>query len=336
MSEIFLPQIIAFGNDSLKSLHHELDESAIIVSKNHDFINAEFYNSSNRACFKIIPQENIIVNENINELYDSAIKFISDKNPTKIIGIGSSDIIDLAMLLSYQSGIQFSAVPYGCACGMTDFQGADYTEYRKSPSSVVLCPKFIYSLGSATVVYDALACFAYAIDTLLSCSNNVIYDMAVNGAVGILNTITASFRGDVIALEKLMYHMYYCVVAHRNMTNLGTSVLNSVTSFFAQLGYPKQSLAALCIPNIMEKYICTPFSEIMRKSSVINYSESDEDCALNLIERVRNIQASMSIPRGVRAYGADESLYNELAEKSKIQRALLDNCFYGSFKFAKM
>ena len=336
MPEIFLPQSIAFGNDSLKSLRSKLNDSVLVISDSTDFQNTEFYNSSSQACLKMIPQDSIVVNQNIAELYDTSIKFISDKSPQNIIGIGKSETIDCAMLLSYQSGIDFTAIPYGCACGMTDFKGTEYTEYKKSPSSVILNAKLIFKLGSGAVAYDSLACFSYAIDTLISCNNNIIYDMAINGAVGILNTVVPSFRGDVVALEKLMYHMYYCVVAHRNTANADNSVLNSITKFFAQFGYPKQSIAALCIPNIMEHYICAPFAEIMRKSSFINYAESDEDCALNLIEKVRNLQASMSIPRSVRAYGANESLYNELAKKSKIQRDLLDKCFYGSFKFAKL
>lgn len=336
MPEIYLPQTVAFKNDSMKLLRREFENPVLIISNSNDFQNTEFYSTSDQACLKMIPQDSIIVNENVVELYDKALKFISDKNPQKIIGIGKGEIIDCAMLLSYQSGIDFIAVPFGCACGMTDFKDAEYTEYKKSPSAVILNPKFIYRLDSATVAYDALACFSYAVDTLLSCNNSAIYDMAVNGAVGVLDTIIPSFRGDVTALEKLMYHMYYCVVAHRNMTNSDTSVLNNLVKFFSQFGYSKQSLCALCLPNIMEQYICKPFAEIMRKSKFADYSSDDEDCALKLTEKIRNIQASVSIPRSVRAYGTDESLYRELAEKSKIERTLLDNCFYGSFKFMKM
>ncbi|MBP9988484.1 MAG: iron-containing alcohol dehydrogenase [Ruminococcus sp.] len=335
MPDIFLPQKITYGENSLKNFSLKGYCSPLIIS-DCDETNNNYLLSLEKPLTESLSQPQIIVKKNQVELLDSATEKINNFDIDIIISFGSAQLIDLAMLLSYQSGADFVAVPEASACSMTDFENSPYTLYRKSPTYVVLDTGLIINANSQRIAYDAASCLAYAIDTLILCDNPVIYNMAYDGAKGILKNIIPAFRGEITARKNLMYSMYFAVAAHRNITSLNISVIDRLSEFFSQLGYSKQTVAAICLPDVMEKYESSSYTELYRAIFDDRIYRTNEECSALLIEKIRNIFASLSIPRSIKALGADTEKYTKLSEKTKLSKELLDICFYGSFKFIKL
>lgn len=335
MPEIFLPQKIAFGKDSLKDFSVKDYNNLLILSDGDESYN-HYLLSMEKALAKMISQPQLVVKKNRVDLLGEATEKINQYETDLIVAFGTAELIDTAMLLSYRTGADFVAVPTCSACAMTDFGDEKYSVYRKSPVAVVLDPQLVTIADSQRLAYDASSCLAYAIDTVLQCDNTVVYNIARDGAVGIMKNIIPAFRGEIGARENLFYSMYFSVAAHRNIKTLSASPVEKITKFFAQFGCSKQSVAAMCIPNVMESYYSSAYAEIWRAISDEKIQHTDEECAKLLIEKIRSVFASLSIPRSVKAFGVDESEYKSLRDSSGVPQDLFDLCFYGSFKFIKL
>lgn len=336
MPEIHLPQKIIFGSKSSEKLANGGFGSVLLIS---DGGLPEFTNkikSLEQKLLQKIPQVKTFIEPNSEKLYELSLTYVSAFEVDRIIAVGSAELIDSAMLLSYQSDIGFSAVPRFSSCAMTDFENASYKTYRKTPCETILDSDLVMYSDSGTIAYDAFSCFAYAADALISCNNSVIFSLAAISAADILNNIVGAYRGNCKAIQKLQYSMYCSVLAHRNMLSLSNSVLEDVTSFFSQLDLSKRVVAAVCIPELLNYYRTDVFLEIARSAGLCRAGESSADSIERLIERVRAIQAAINIPRCVGAIRPDRELFQTFCENTHLPNELLDLCYNGSFKFMKL
>ncbi len=339
MPEIYMPEKIIYGKDTLKSFRPDICDRAILICDSDILINRGFVDLIRKKSNKIISQLNIVVNQNINELYSSASEAFFNSEADLIIAAGSSSAIDCGMLLSYESGADFTAIPCCGASGMTDFEHSNYFSYRHSPNTLVLDPSIIECMPSGAVSYDALASFAYALDTLLNSDNIITRSLATGGAVGIFKNIISACRGDIASLEGLMYAMYFSVAAHRNGADLESSTLSKASKFFSQFGYSKSAVCALIIPNIMEyekDRLADGLFEIAKATGLAQPDYVPEFANERLIDFVRKTQASLSIPRAISGFGLSENEYLAKRAECDLPEDLLDLCFYGSFKFMKI
>ncbi len=339
MPEIHLPEKIVFGKDSLKKFCPSGCEHAIIVCDSDVIVHQGFLEIIKNESNKIISQVSIVVNNNIGELYNLASEEFFRKDADLIIAAGSASAIECGMLLSHEGKARFTAIPCCSACGMTDFEHGDFFSYRHSPDTVVLDPAIIACVPSGTVAYDGMACFSFAVDALKHCDNIITRSFAVQGAVGILKNIIPASRGVVSALERLMYAMYFAVVAHRNASMASKSLLSKTSGFFSGFGYPRSSVCAVIIPDIMEEeefQMRSGLCQIAVESGIAHIDDYPEFAVSKLIDRVRKIQAQLSIPRSVSGFGLNENEYRSRKSVTTVSDDLLDLCYYGSFKFMKM
>lgn len=336
MSEIFLPQKIIYGDNSVKKFAHGGFEHVLMLSDKSEPTYESLLESIRAELCKKIPCVECIVESNLTDLRSQAISYISHSQPERLVAVGTAELIDAAMLISYQTGVEFTAVPLFSSCAMTDFDEAEYRNYRKSPCETVLDTEFVKYVNSDTAAYDAFSCFAYAVDSLISCENTVVFSLALMSAADILNNAVGAYRGNYKAIQKLMYSMYYAVLAHRNMLSLSASVIDDVTSFFARLGVSKQTAAAICIPEIMDYHRSDIFAEIARATGLCRSNEALSDTVDRLIERVRTVRAALNIPRSISAICPDRTAFNAFCENSHLPRELLELCYNGSFKLMKL
>lgn len=336
MSEIYLPQRIIFGDESVKAFAQSGFESILIISNGGLPEKQGILKEFEQTLREKIPNVECIIGQSFGEIRDGAIKHISSCDIDRIIAVGSAELIDSAMLLSYQSGVDFAAVPYFSSCSMTDFDEARYRTYRKSPSETVLEPEFTKYIDSGAVAYDAFSCFGYAVDAMISCENSVIFSLALTGASEILNNIVGAYRGNCKSLQKLQYSMYCAVLAHRNMLSLNDSILDDATGFFAQLGISKQTSAAICIPELIDLYKSDIFVELCRAVGLCRSGEAPSDSVERLTNRVRSVQAALNIPRCIAAIRPERDIYKAFCENTHISRDILDVCYNGSFNFMKL
>ncbi len=339
MPQIYLPEKIIFGKNTLERFRPDTCEHAILICDSDVFVNRGFLDLIKSKSIKIISQLSVLVNQNINELYKEASEAFFEKEADLIIAAGSAAAIDCGMLLSHESGADFTAIPCCGSSGITDFENNGYYSYRHSPNTIVLDPSVIECMPSGMIAYDGLASFAYAVETLLSVDNIITKSFAIHGAVGILNNIIPACRGDIAALEKLQYAMYFSAAAHRNGENMQHSALNTVSSFFSQFGYSKSDVSALIIPNIMEhekERLKDSLFEIARATGFARPDYEPLFANERLTDFVRKTQASLSIPRAVSGFGLDENQYRAKRAGTDVSEELLDLCHYGSFKFMKL
>lgn len=339
MPEIYLPEKIIFGKDKIKEFRPESCEHAILICDSDIFQNRGFLETIKAKSTKIISHVSVVVNQNVFDLYNSAAEIFFSHEADLIIAAGSAAVIDCGMLLAHESGANFTAIPCCGACAMTDFENNEYYAYRRSPNTLILDSSIIKCVSSGMVAYDAMASFSYAIDTLESSDNIITKSFAVQGAVGILKNLIPAYRGDVSALERLMYAMYFAVAAHRNGADLENSDLSKVSKFFAEFGYPRSSVCALIVPNIMESReheMRESLFEIAMRTGIAHEDDDPVFAATRLIDEVRKIQASVGIPRAVSGFGLGEREYQTKKSSTSVPDDLLDLCYYGSFKFMKL
>lgn len=339
MPEIYLPGKIIFGRNKIDEFRPEGCEHAILICDSDVFQSRGFLEKIKNQSTKIISHVSTVVNSDIHRLYTQASDIFFEKEADLIIAAGSAAAIDCGMLLSHESRVKFTAIPCGGACAMTDFETSKYYSYCHSPDTIVLDPAVISCMPSGMVAYDGLACFSYAIDALKNTDNIITKSFAIDGAVGILKNIIPAYRGDITALERLLYSMYFSVVAHRNSADLENSYLSKASRFFADFGYPRSSVCALIIPNIMENEefeLRESLYEIALKSGIAREHDYPEYAVSKLIEEVRKMQASLSIPRAVSGFGLNENEFQNKKSSTSVSDDLLDLCYYGSFKFVKL
>ncbi len=339
MPEIHLPQKIIFERNTLEHFSAKRVDRTILICDSEIIKNRGTLEQLENRCRKYSSQVSTVFNTNVHELYNLASEEFFLDEAELIIAIGSAAAIDCGMLLTNESGADFTAIPCCCASAMTDFENGEYFSYRHSPTTLVLDPALIEHLPSVTVAYDALAAFAYAVDTLNSTDNIITKSLAIHGAVGIYNSIIPACRGEIASLEKLMYSMYFAVAAHRNAKGIEKSCLSRISRFFADYGYPKTSVCAVILPNIMEYEEASTRNGLFEIANAVGIAQVDDDpefATVRLIDEVRRIQAKFGIPRAISGFNLNENAYQTKRIHSNIPDDLLDLCYYGSFKFMKL
>ena len=336
MPEISLPQKVFFGDGAARKFAQSYYENILILSDAETVKQTDSLGYIQDMLGEKTPDIKLLVSKDFNELYEKSIKYISENAPDRIVAVGSAWLMDAAMFISYQSGVGFAAVPYFSSCSMTDFPEADYNIYCLSPVEVVLDPDLAMQITSGTIAYDAMSCFAYAADAVISCDNDVIASLALSSAASIINHAVGAYRGIYKSIARLQYAMYCAVLAYRNSTDCGSSMLDELTSFFAKLGIKKQTAAAICVPDYLEHNRCDALGELARRVGLFRSGEDISFSVDRIIERIRRIQASLNIPRSINAICSNAELYSAFCENTHLPSELLDTCFYGNFKFMKL
>lgn len=339
MPEILMPKRIVYGKNAADKLSLGQSEHTLILSDGGFLKSRGFLKNIERQVRRTAADVSIIINENVHDLYTEAAEVYFSREADRIIAVGGAGVIDCAMLLSNESNADFTAIPVSSACAMTDFENGRYFDYRKAPDCIVLDPSLMHCVNSAALAYDGLACLAYAMDALCENSNSIVYSIAFDGASGIIRNIIPSFRGNMEVLEKLMYSMYLCVAAHRNTSESDRSLFTRVSEFFSDFGYPKTSILAVCIPSVTEyesDLVNGILHDLSRALGISHSDDSRETAAAKMLDEIRRIQASLSIPRSISGFGLSSEKYNSCKNDADVPADLLDLCYHGSFKFMKL
>lgn len=334
-----MPKKIIYGKNSLDKINTERREHTVIISDGGFLESRGFIHTAGSRLKKQSSKVSLIMNGNVHELYRQTAELHFADEIDSITAIGSAAVIDCGMLLSKESGAEFIAVPSGSACGMTDFETGKYYSYLHSPDCVILDPQLMHCTGSSSTAYDGLCCLAYAMDSLSENSNPIIHSLAYDAAKGILRNLSPAFRGNMYSLERLMYSMYLAVAAHRNTAQAETSLFTRTAEFFSQFGYSKHAVLAVCLPVIAEYEKDMLGKELFWLAVDSDVAHSDEEVSFvtaKMLDELRSIQASLGIPRSISGFGLSAGEYSRRRDDSEIPSDLLDLCYNGSFKFAKI
>lgn len=339
MPEIYMPSKIIYGKNSLNRLRFENHGHTLILSDGGFVQTRGFLSVVEEKCKRSCLRVSVLVNEDADELYSHASEIYFSDEFDSVTAIGGESVMDCAMLIAKESNSYFTAIPVCSPCAVTDFEGEKYYGYRRSPDCIVLDPQLMHCASSGTVAYGGMACLAFAFDSLCENSDPIIFSMAFNGAAGILRNIVGAFRGNMDAMERLMYSMYLSAAAHRNTKSAERSLMTKTGEFFAPFGYPKTSVYAVCIPSVIE-YNSDMLGDVLsRLAAELNVSRSEdsrETSAVKMLDEIRKIQAVLSVPRSISGFGLDSEKYNAKKFGTDIPVDLLDLCYHGSFRFMKL
>lgn len=330
MTEINLPQRIISNTESPEKIMPKSFKNILICSDKTSGELSNLIMDFKQQSTKMITQAKALVNLNIDELINSVISFAETKKTDYIIAVGSGELISAIGRIASEFGLDFTAIPV-CSFFSTD------TKF-KMPLEIVLNDSYIISSESMTVAYDSMAALALSADVLINSPDEYIRKSAEDTFSVILKNTVPSFRGEISARLKLMKSMFAAQLTYMN-SGTSISLLREVCGFFSEFGYPEKSVAAVCIPNILE---CADinkeesFARLARENRCALYGDPDRIAAEKLTEKIRSIQALIGISRNVRSFGIDEEKYIKKSEKTDINKKLLDLCYYGSFRFMKL
>lgn len=339
MPEIYLPEKIIFKKNVLNEFAPDACNHALLICDSESMQNSGMIEMLKNKSTKIISHVSAVVNTNIYDLYNNAADIFIGNEAELIIATGSGAAIDCGMLLSHESGAKFTAIPCGCASALTDFETAEYYTYRHSPNTLILDPSLIEKIPSGEIAYGGFAGLAYAIDALGYSENVIVRSLAMHGAVGILKNIIPAYRGDMKALEGLMYSMYFSVSSHRNAKTVDKSLLSRTASFFSNLGFSKASVCAVILPEILEaesRLFNSALAEISVTLNIAHHTDTEQLASLLLTEKIRRLAASLTIPRAISGFGLSPLDFQKAKLQSDLPEDILETCYYGSFKFMKM
>ena len=339
MSEIFVPARIIYGKGSVNRVTFGSRNHSLLISDGGFIATRGFLSMIEDRLKRSSSRVSLISTADVHELYSRASELYFSDEYDCVTAIGSGEIIDCGMLLSKESGAYFTAIPFCSACAVTDFESEKYYEYRKSPDCIVLDPQLMHCAGSGTVACDGLSCLAFAFDALCENSDPIIHSMAFDGAAGILRNIIPAFRGNMEAMERLMYSMYLSAAAHRNTKSAERSLLTKTGSFFSRFGYPKTGIYAVCIPSVIEYSSEMLKDTLCQLARVLNIGHADDGkdaSAAKMLDEIRKIQAVLSVPRSISGFGLDSEKYNAEKYGTDVPVDLLDLCYHGSFRFMKL
>lgn len=339
MPEIYLPKKIIFKKNVLNEIRTESCSHALLISDSEALQNYGTIENLRLRISKSVPDVTVIINPDVQSLYSGAAEAFFSREAELIVAIGSASAIDCGMILSYESNAEFTAIPCCCASALTDFESGGYYTYRHSPDTLILDPALIEKMPSGTIAYDGIASLAYAIDTLNFTDNTITRSLALHGAIGILKNIVPAYRGDIPALEKLMYSMYFSVASHRNAKGVENSLLSRTCKFFSLHGYSKASVCAVILPDIIEaegEKLQDILSELAVTSGVSRTTDSKAFSSIMMTEKIRHISASLDIPRAISGFGLKPLEFHKSKQNSDIPESILDQCYYGGFKFMKL
>ena len=122
MSEIFVPGRIIYGKNSLSGLRFGRHEHSLVLSDGGFTETRGFLSLVEDKCKRTSSKVSVLVNSNVQELYVHASEIYFSEEYDSITAVGNAETIDCAMLLSKESGAEFTAIPVCSACAATDFE----------------------------------------------------------------------------------------------------------------------------------------------------------------------------------------------------------------------
>ena len=109
MPEIYLPEKIIFKKNVLNEFSPDVCNHALLICDSESMQNSGTVEMLKNKSTMIISHVSVVVNKNINVLYNEASDIFIDNEAELVIATGSGAAIDCGMLLSYQSGAKFTA-----------------------------------------------------------------------------------------------------------------------------------------------------------------------------------------------------------------------------------
>lgn len=337
MSVFNFPQKIYSGIDSTEKIFDKDYESVLIISDGILSHRSGTLLKLKRKFDSTFTRCEIIISEKADELFDNAKRYAESHLPEAIIAIGDGKTLDCGCAVSKLCDIPFVCVVETLPSALTEFDTLDLFLYKNSPDICILDPVFITNSDSAKTAYEALGTACLALECATLCKSRYIKSLALKSFCEIYKNILPAYRGEISARENLCYAMYTAHTAFLNSFEYSwESISFRISSFFSKWNSEKISSLAVCITSISEYLYENNPEDFSIIAKTLQLTPLKEIASSFLIEEIRRIQATLSIPFALRNFMINEEEFlKSCSELSEEDRDIAGRCFYGSATFIK-
>ena len=337
MSVIHLPQKIYSGIDSFDKIFDKDFESVLIISdgglsqKNGSLLKLK------RKLNALFTRSEVIISEDTDELFSKAKKYAEAYLPEAIIAIGSGKTLDCGTAVSKLCEIPLISVVETLPTALSEFDTLDLFLYKNASEICIIDPIFITHSDSSKIAYEALGMACLALECAVTCKNRYISELSKKAFCEIYKNIMPAYRGEISARENLSYAMYCAYLSFINSYEYSwESVSFRISSFFSRWQGDRISTLAVGITNISQYFYDNHYEEFKALSKQLELTPIDEIAPSFLLEEIRRIQATLTIPFALRNFMIDENdVLDRCSELSEEDRDLVCRCFYGNITFIK-
>ena len=337
MSVIYLPHKVYSGIDSFDKIFDKDFESVLIVSDGGLSQKIGSLLKLKRKFDALLTRSEVIVSENADELFEKGKKYAESHLPEAVIAIGSGRAQDCACAVSKLCGIPLISIIETLPCALSEFDTLDLFLYKNAAEICIIDPSFIIHSDSEKIAYEALGTACLALESAVLCRNRYIKNLAEKAFCEIYKNIMPAYRGEISARENLCVAMYSAYISFINSFDYSwESVSFRISSFFSKWNSERISRLAVCITNLSELFFEKYPEDFSALAKTLHLTPLEEIAPSFLIEEIRRIQATLSIPFSLRNFMIDENDFiaccSELSEEDK---NIAGKCFYGNITFIK-
>lgn len=338
MSCIQLPHIFYSGIDSFSKIFDKDYESVLIISDGNLSAKSGAILKLKRTFDAQVVRNEIIISDNADELFERAKKYADSHLPEALIAIGNGRTLDCGAAVSKLCGIPLVTVIETLPCALSEFDTLDPFLYKNAADILITDPSFITLCDSSKIAYEALGTAVLVLESAVVCPEKYLRAAAAEAFCEIYRNILPSYRGEISARENLLYALTWAHTAYINSFSYSwQSAAFRTVSFFSKWSRDRISILAVSAANLSE-YLCENFYEnFSALSQRISHSPLSENAPAFLIDEIRRIQATLSVPYALKNFMIDEKEFAAECEGiSDEDRDLFYKCYYGNISFVKL
>ncbi len=337
MSVYQFPQILICGMDSLEKLFDEDYESVLIISDNKLSQRTGTLLKIKRKFDSVFTRNEIIISENANEVFEKGKAYLKANSVERIIAIGDGKILDCGKALSSICDVALICIVENLPGSLSDYDTLDSFLYRKSPDKVIIDPSFINLTDSAEIAYNALGTACLALEAYIMCPDRFISETGKKAFCEIIKHIMPAYRGEISARENLCNALFHAYNSYLNSFDYSwQSVSYRTAQFFSKWNDNKISILAVCITGIAQFLYDNYTEKFTLLADELKPTPVNENKSESLIDEIRKIQATLSIPYAVKNLSLNtEEFINSASCVSEEDRDLFYRCCFGNITFIK-
>ena len=337
MSRLQFPHRLYSGMAAFENIFNEDYESVLIISDGNLSGKSGALIKLKRKFDSLLTRAEVIVSDDSQELFSQAKKYCDVHIPEALIAMGDGKTLDCGRAVSGLCEIPLVCVIETVPCSLTEYNTQDMFLYKNSADICIIDPMFINISDSSKIAYEALGTACLALESAVCGKNRYITAVAAKAFYEIYKNIMPAYRGEISARENLVSAMYASYTAYINSFDYSwQSASFRIAEFFSKWNSEKISTLAVCITALSE-YLNENFSEKFSAfSGGLKLTPLEEISPVFLIDEIRRIQATVSVPFALKNFLIDESDFAACCdEHSQEDRDLFYRCFYGKISFIK-
>ena len=337
MPRLQFPHRLYSGMEAFDNIFDKDYESVLIISDGNLSGKSGALIKLKRKFDSLLTRTEIFISDDSQELFSQAKKYCDVHIPEAIIALGDGKTLDCGRAVSMLCEIPLVCVIETAPCALTEYNTQDMFLYKNTSDVCIIDPMFINISDSSKIAYEALGTACLALESAVCGRDRYITAVASKAFYEIYKNIMPAYRGEISARENLCGAMYASYTAYINSFDYSwQSASFRIAEFFSKWSSDRISTLAACATGLAE-YLNENFPDkFSALAKDMNLTPLHEIAPQFLIDEIRRIQATVSVPFALKNYLIDENDFTACcAELSEEEKDLFYRCYYGKITFIK-